>query len=379
MRIALVTAIISPHQMPLARQIVARVGAANFRYIAVDNLDEERTRLGWEEQQLPAWFLLTAGNVEAGRAAEEWLQQTDVVLCGNRDLALLRRCVCDGKLTFYMSERWFKPWVGKGRFLNAAFLGMALGFRRIAQASCLHYLAIGDYAAQDMWSLAAFPQRMWLWGYYVDVAPHLRQLEVRTDGLQVLWAGRMVGWKRVDLLIDAVACLRREGRDCQLTLVGSGARETTLRRQVDRLGLGRHVTFRPSVPIADMRGLMREAEIYVLPSNGYEGWGAVINEALSEGCCVIASRGAGAAVTMLRHGENGLLFRSGDLEDLCACLRRVYDSDAERIQLARAGYETVKSEWTPAVAAERWLAVCEGLMAGRPVEGYASGPMQKLQ
>ena len=123
---------------------------------------------------------------------------------------------------------------------------------------------------------------------------------------------------------------------------------------------------------------MRHADVYVLPSDGNEGWGAVINEAMSEGCCVVASRAAGAAQTMIRHGENGLLFSSGSEQDLCACLRRVYDSNAERMRLARAGYETIRRDWTPAVAAERLLALSEALLAGREPPVYTSGPLQRL-
>jgi glycosyltransferase involved in cell wall biosynthesis len=376
MRLALVTNIISPHQMPLSRQLVARIGAANFRYIATEALDDNRRNLGWEERRTPDWVLCTDGDSKARCAAEEWLRQADVVLCGNRDVGLLERCVRARKLTFYMSERWFKPWRGRGRLLNPCYLRMLLAFRRVAHSPLLHYLPTGHYAARDIRFVAPFPHRMWLWGYYVDVAPELRPLQERTTGLQVLWAGRMLGWKRVDLLVGAVGRLRREGCDCRLTLVGYGERERALRKQVKKMGMGASVTFRPPVPVADMRGIMRGADVYVLPSNGYEGWGAVINEAMSEGCCMVASRDTGAAVTLIRDHENGLLFSSE--EELCACLRRVYDSDTERIRLARTGYETISREWTPAVAAERLLALSEALLAGREPPVYAEGPLQQL-
>ena len=378
MRVALVTNIVSPHQLPLARQLVARIGAANYRYISTEPMDVGRRNLGWEEKRLPDWVLPTAGNAEAKRAAAAWLRQADVVLCGNRDPDLLQRCVRERKLTFYMSERWFKPWLGRGRLLHPAYLRMALAFRRAAQSPWLHYLPTGTYAAKDMRLLASFSQRMWLWGYYVDVATELRPLCPRANGMHVLWCGRMLGWKRVDLLVGAVGRLVREGCDLRLTLVGYGECEQMLRRQVQRLGLDAQVMFQPPVPIAGVREIMRRADVYVLPSNEEEGWGAALNEAMSEGCCVVASRGAGSSVTLVRHGENGLLFRSGNADDLCACLRRVYDSDAERIRLAQAGYETISREWTPAVSAERFLELSDALLAGRAPPMYAAGPLMRL-
>ena len=379
MRACLLTDIISPHQMPLARQVAARLGADNFRYISTVAPDAGRWQQGWFGGETPAWVVENWRGGEQSQTAAEWARSADVVLCGLRDLALFRQRAAAGRPTFYMSERWFKPPLGAGRLLHPRFLRMALAFRRLARSPHLHYLAMGRLAAADMRRLGAFRNRTWLWGYFVDGPAEPRPaLPAGPRPLEILCAGRMLRLKRLDLLVDVLAQLAREGRDCRLRLIGGGVREAHLRAQVRRLGIEERVTFQSFVPIQEVRGWMRKADVYVLPSNGQEGWGTVVNEAMSEGCAVLVSNATGVGATLLTHESNGLLFRSGCAVDLACQLRRLCDDADLRRRIAAAGRECMEREWSPAVAAERLLALGEALANGRPPPQYASGPLQPL-
>ena len=64
---------------------------------------------------------------------------------------------------------------------------------------------------------------------------------------------------------------------------------------------------------------MREHDVYVLASNGYEGWGAVVSEALEEGMKVVGTYEAGSSGTMLPKSN---LFHAGDWKGLLNILRR---------------------------------------------------------
>ena len=72
---------------------------------------------------------------------------------------------------------------------------------------------------------------------------------------------------------------------------------------------GDKIKFYPPVTINEVRKLMREHDVYVLSSNGYEGWGAVVSEALEEGMAVIGTYEAGASATILPESN---LFHAGD-------------------------------------------------------------------
>lgn len=135
------------------------------------------------------------------------------------------------------------------------------------------------------------------------------------------------------------------------------------------------IAFLPPVPIQGVRDLMRAADVYVFPSNGYEGWGVVVNEAMLEGCAVVAAKETGAAASMIRHGENGLLVRSGDAGEVAGALERLEADEAFRWKMAKEGQATVLNEWTPAVAAERLIQFSKDLLARREPSRWDRGPL----
>jgi glycosyltransferase involved in cell wall biosynthesis len=120
---------------------------------------------------------------------------------------------------------------------------------------------------------------------------------------------------------------------------------------------------------------MREHHVYVLPSTGGEGWGMVINEAMGEGCAFVGSDSAGASRTMVRNGENGLLFPQGDVRRLAELLCELSTNHSLRLRLASEGQSTIVTRWSPAIAASRLASVCDSLLSGRKPELFDCGPM----
>jgi glycosyltransferase involved in cell wall biosynthesis len=188
----------------------------------------------------------------------------------------------------------------------------------------------------------------------------------------------MLSWKRVDTLVRAFALLLRQNSKACLTLIGDGPCREELKRLTRKLDITGSVDFYSSMPVDQVRDQMRNAHVYVLPSNAYEGWGAVLNEAMSEGCAVVASEGAGSAKTMLCPGENGLLFKPGDYQHLARLLVQLNADESLRCGLAKAGQRTIRECWSPEVAAERFLAVCDALLLTRSVPNFSSGPMRRI-
>lgn len=375
MRLLHVNNIVSPHQMPLARCLADHLGTGNYRYAATEPTITERTAMGWNCGEREPWILRVHEGVAVRQEYQEWWDEADVVLCGDRAIGLMENRLKRGKLTVYMSERWWKPPLGMARLAHPLFALMALQLRRLAASSEFHYLPIGRHAATDMKRWAAFQDRSWLWGYFTALPVPLPQPARCDAGLEILYAGRMLGWKRIDTLIQGFGVLLREGKVAQLTLIGDGPERKGLEAMVLRLGLVRSVNFRSSLPMEQVWTQMRSAHVYVLPSNGYEGWGAVVNEAMSFGCAVIASAAAGSAKTMIRHKENGLLFRPGDWQSLGRLLCSVSKDETCRIRLAQEGQRTIAECWSPAVAAERFLLLSHALLTKRPVTRFNDGPM----
>lgn len=335
MKFVLYTTSISAHQLPLAREIVKRVCAENFRYIYTGVLQGGGQEVACEEP----WVVRKSWSEKLengeGRSIDEWLEDADVLLSGIRDFALFKRRSARGLKTYYMSERWFKPFrilgvyfFGWFKLVHPRFLNLVVNFRKMLRSDLnFAYLPISINAARDACAIVGSRIRMHdadakalcvgahigaqmnLWGYFVQPSAWAKEdLEIlrgrqKTEvcsgvrPLRILWAGRMIALKNVDIIIRALKKVSRF--QVKLTLIGDGPERIRLERLADKLELNDKVEFRPFVSIEKMREVMREYDLYVFASNGFDGWGAVVSEALEERMPTLASCECGAGATIL--------------------------------------------------------------------------------
>lgn len=380
MRILQVSNLVSHHQLPLARQLACAVGENNFRFASVGLPDPERARLGWNCETPESWVLKPAESDFDRAQFEHWWNKADIVLCGERILDSMADRLKREQICFYMSERWWKPPLGLARLLHPSFLRMAFDFSKMAKSPFFHYLPIGPYAEADMGKLVNFGERSWRWGYFTELPDELSETKVENDKkIKILWAGRMLRLKRVDTLIRAVAEAERLGGIgiFELTLIGNGPERASLDRMAKKLLPNLNFRFLDPIPAKQVHTVMADHDVYVLPSNSYEGWGAVINEAMSSGCTVVASSSTGAASAMIQHGINGLLFSPGDWKSLARHLLSLADSIDLRTELSRNALSDLKEFWSPQVASDRFVNVCNALLSKSNSPNYSFGPMSR--
>ncbi len=122
--------------------------------------------------------------------------------------------------------------------------------------------------------------------------------------LRLLYAGRLMRNKQVDVLLRALADLGAEV-PVTLQLIGDGPERPSLEALCRDLHLTGRVTFRGRLPRAQVLDAMRHADALVLVSRS-ETLGLVCLEAMASGALVIASRGQGVD-GLIRHGESGFL------------------------------------------------------------------------
>ena len=375
MRILQVTNIISPHQIPLAKQLAMIVGENNFRFAAMAPPDPERLRMGWQMADTESWILRPGECENDMHEYEHWWNEADVVLCGERLFQGMSQRLARGQLCFYMSERWWKPNLGRARLLSPKFFKLALEFRRISNNPNFHYLPIGPLATQDIFTLKKFNDRIWNWGYFTDLPQQITIFAPSRKILKVLWVGRMLDWKNVDILIKSIKKISTPNNPFELTLVGNGPERPYLERLANENINGDTITFIDPLPSSKIIDLMRQFDVYVLPSSAYEGWGAVINEAMSAGLAVISSDQTGSAAAMIDHGINGLLFESGNQSDLECCLLRLSEDEKFRNILASRAMKTIYELWSPQVAAKRLLEFSQSIISKQKPKIYSSGPL----
>jgi D-inositol-3-phosphate glycosyltransferase len=186
-----------------------------------------------------------------------------------------------------------------------------------------------------------------------DRAEARRRLDLEGRPL-LLWVGRIAPIKGLDTLLDAVARLSGSGQDMRLLVVGGDAdeptngHETSLRRRIERLGLGDSVRFVGPQPQSVLPLYYAAADVTVLPSY-YESFGMVALEAMACGSPVIASR-VGGLVTTVRDGVTGFLVPDGDVEALAERIETLVADPELRWRLGREGVRWAAQHRWPCVA-----------------------------
>jgi phosphatidylinositol alpha-mannosyltransferase len=121
------------------------------------------------------------------------------------------------------------------------------------------------------------------------------------------------------------------------------------------------VEFLGGISDDDKANLLASVDVYCGPQTGGESFGIVLVEAMSAGATVVASD-LGAFSRVLDDGEAGVLFRTGDSEDLAQTLVRVLQDPALRAAVSAHALEVVRQyDW--ATVTDQVLAVYEMVVA----------------
>ncbi len=152
------------------------------------------------------------------------------------------------------------------------------------------------------------------------------------DKLIVLFVGRISEIKGLDILIKAYSEIERERQDVCLIVCGDGSFRPFCEALVRRLEL-EHVIFLGDVLGDEVASNYRMADVFVLPSCARpfgDGWGLVINEAMSVGLPIITTDAVGAAEDLVKNGFNGYVVKNGDATELYLALKRILDNETLR-------------------------------------------------
>ncbi len=180
--------------------------------------------------------------------------------------------------------------------------------------------------------------------------------------IHLLFVGRLIANKGPGLLLEAIGILRHQGLPVRLSVAGDGPQGRMLQRRAAGLGISDRVRF---IGRSDrVAGLLQDADVFVRPTYT-EGMPLAVLEAMASGVCIVASD-VGGNRSLISHGENGLLFRTGDAEDLAAALRTVVTDEGERARLAQAGLRTSRTYSWERCATETLRVLQEAAELARP-------------
>ncbi len=172
-----------------------------------------------------------------------------------------------------------------------------------------------------------------------------------------LFVGRLMWYKGLHIILDALRGLRESGVDFRMVFIGAGGDEKEVRAEVEALGLGGCCLFTGSISAREtLRAWYSCADLFLFPST-FDTNGLVVREAAASGCASVLVAGSCAAEGVT-DGQNGFLIEE-NAESLCAklaelckrreamrrvgenAMRELYLSWEEAVSRACARYEVV--------------------------------------
>ncbi len=170
-----------------------------------------------------------------------------------------------------------------------------------------------------------------------------------SDPVRIISVGRAVAKKGYDDLILALAALPK-GLHWQFVHVGGGEILTTLQQKAARAGLDRHIVFMGPRNQTEIITLLREADLFVLPSKraksgDQDGLPNVLMEAASQKLAIVATDFAGIP-EFLRDGQDGMLVPPSDWEALSNALNLMCRDPKKRHAFGSSAYTRLRNDFS---------------------------------
>ena len=340
-------------------------------------MTDERKGLGWGIANYPSYVEYYSKDDVSQIKCQNWIDQADILICGSAPEELIQNRIKQGKLVLRYSERPLK----RGFEPLKYFPRLIRWQRRNPLGKPIYLLCASAYTASDYHYFGLFENRTYKWGYFPETKKYdIEQLiaNKRKKTVEMLWAGRFIGWKHPELALIIAEKLKADGIEFQLNMIGDGELRQQLQESITAKGLENQVKILGSMPPEQVREHMERTSIFLFTSDFNEGWGAVLNEAMNSGCAVAASHAIGSVPFLLRQNETGMIYRNGDIEDLYDKITYLIQNQAKREILGRNAYHTITDLWNAEVAAQRLLNLCDRLLKGEDT-CYLAGPCSKAE
>ncbi|MBO0933560.1 glycosyltransferase [Fibrella aquatilis] len=177
------------------------------------------------------------------------------------------------------------------------------------------FLCISSRASRWYSFCGAPDHKLFQFTYVVE--PKRNDVLCTSSIFRIIFVGSLIKRKGVDILLSALNMCKNH--NWELFIVGNGPEEEFLMRLSLQFNIEKRIKFMKYLPNEQVVQTMQTADLLVLPSR-YDGWGAVVNEALMVGTPVVCSTSCGAS-DLINNSSVGDVFKSGNHQDLSKILQ----------------------------------------------------------
>lgn len=169
---------------------------------------------------------------------------------------------------------------------------------------------------------------------------------------RIIHIGRLVKWKKVHLLIDAIRILHKEFPTIELLVLGDGPELDSLIKQAKDYNLEQNIKFVGSVydPTEIARYFSCSA-LYVLAGTG----GLSINDAMSLKMPIVCSECDGTEKVLVRDGINGYIFETDNVFDLAEKIKKIIKNPTLALKMGENSQEIIKKEVNENIVIQNYI------------------------
>lgn len=364
MKLVFVTNLVHHHQTPVADEFYKKLGD-DYKYICTEPMPEWLIRGGYDPTIDRPYIVRAYESVEMQEYALKLANNADVVIIGSAPEYYVKSRIKQGKITFRYSERWFKnrKWYLSGPKAWAHYLKCHI----IHWNKPLFMLAASAYTCRDVNAIGAYFGKVFKWGYFTRVDDFSLEASKKLDASSeesaphIMWCARFLRLKHPEMPVKLAKRLKDKGYDFHIDMFGSGEELSSTKQLAKSLDVNDKVSFCGNLPNEEILEQMRQHEIFLFTSDRNEGWGAVLNESMSNGCAVVASNLIGSVPFLIQDGKNGMIFMSEDLDSLEQKVLYLLNNPSKRIEIAKNAIFSMRNIWSPKNAAKNFFELVEAI------------------
>ena len=365
--------VLNHHQVPVADALWDMTGH-HYTFVELSDLKDSK---GTASDYSARPYLLKSWESEVAYNKAMALAKTaDVcVFSGIESLEFEKERMKAGLLSFDMGERWLKH--GLKNLLSPRLLRWLWSYYTGNwKYMPLYKLCCSAFCAGDQYRLGTFKGKCYKWGYFTNVDSNIYSIAGQNETVSIMWCARFLKLKHPELPVMLAAELKRYGYKFILNMYGSGEEESSTRQLAENLHIDDYVTFLGNVPNSEVLEAMRTSDIFLFTSDRHEGWGAVANESMSQGCVLVASDAIGSTPYLIKDKETGCIFKSEDLQSLFDCVKWLLDNPEKMHNIKQNALRQMQTVWSPANAAKSLLRLIHNLQNGKDTD-ITEGPCSK--
>lgn len=374
MDVVLYSNYLNHHQLPILEAFNS-IPNIHYYFVATETIPDFRIKLGYKI--IESEYLIDVNlSKENKQLAYKLAVEADVAIflsSGVEEYEIKR--LKTGKLTFDMSERWLKK--GLINLLSPRLWKRQIVYYLYGRNKPLYMLCNSAYAPNDYYILQSYKDRCFKWGYF----PAIQEFNInenlaskRNSKISIMWCARFIPWKHPEHVLCLAEKMKQNNIDFIIDMYGNGPLFEVIDKQILGSELSEYVRLRGNACNEDIIKAMQHHNVFLFTSDRNEGWGVVANEAMNNGCTLVAAKDIGAVPYLVKNGVNGLIYNNPS--QLYDCVTSLIENREMCEQLALNAYYDILDTWNPTNAARRFIDLIYSLN-NKKDSPYLDGPCSK--